>query len=163
MKKSPTDRADRCLRQSSALQSIILQSMLNYPTCYLIFYLAHVWPACCLRTSAGGAAGAPNWGKNSPTNTSNCEISHVSSCLITFPVSFDSMYTVLPVYGLKLKSLPACDITPSNRHVSSMVLGLVMLQVMRSALAVSGLNMLATAFAYFSVPVTSVQGSVNCQ
>jgi hypothetical protein len=117
----------------------------------------HAWAARCRRTSAGGAAGAPNCGRNRPKNTSSCEISHVSSCLITLPVSLESVYTVFPVYGLNLKSNPACVITPSRRQVSSILLGPVTLQVIKSALALSGLNILATALAYFSVPAEQVQ------
>ena len=79
-------------------------------------------------------------------------MSHDSSCLSILPLSTLVVYTVLPVYGLKRNDTPPCVMTPASRQSSSIVRGPVMLHLTMSARAVSGLKMLATASAYFSVP-----------
>ena len=103
-------------------------------------------------SATGGAGGAPNAGLNSDRNTSSLELSHDSACLTISPVSWLVTYVVRPVYGLNVKSKPTWRMLPSKRHRKSIWFGPVMLHEIRSALAVSGLNMLATALAYFSRP-----------
>lgn len=79
-------------------------------------------------------------------------MSQASSCETMRPVRSSVVYSVVPVYGLNLKVRPPCLIVPSSLQSSLIVWGPTMRHRIKSACAVSGEKMLATAAAYFSVP-----------